>query len=429
MKPSRYNNFFPFQDHIVGYNALANDYIFLTTDLHDLYTKTIIEDVNQLAEVHPDFWNLLVDKSFLVPKGTDELQQAKDLVSSIDKNPEHYGLIINPTMSCNFACWYCYESHIRNSNMSELEIHKLLKHIAKKLDEGDIKQFTLSWFGGEPLLQFKRVMVSILEFVNHYISEKNIEFTSNVTSNGLLITDELLANCKRLGIVHFQITLDGHRNRHNQVRYIGSAKRGSYDVIVANIKLCLRAGVNVTCRINLSKETFNEDLTKIIDDFSDLNDGERQLINFSFHQVWQDGTDLLSDTLDLVEEFKKHGLNTTFEMFNDFVRNSCYADKSNQATVNYNGDVFKCTARDFKTENREGILLDDGTIEWNEKYFCRMDSKFKNQACLTCRILPICNGACTQRAIENAGKEYCIYNFDEDKKTDVIRERLMYALA
>lgn len=78
----------------------------------------------------------------------------------------------------------------------------------------------------------------------------------------------------------------------------------------------------------------------------------------------------------------------------------CYADSPRHAVINYNGDVFKCTARDFATESREGRLNNEGRIEWNEKFFQRMAIKYSNEACRNCVILPICNGSCTQNKIE-----------------------------
>lgn len=45
----------------------------------------------------------------------------------------------------------------------------------------------------------------------------------------------------------------------------------------------------------------------------------------------------------------------------------CYGDHANHFIVNYNGDLYKCSARDFTKENREGVLTSDGDLEWNEK--------------------------------------------------------------
>lgn len=428
MKNSQFNIFFPFEDHIVGYNSFENDFIFLTTELYELYLQTTINNINKLEEIHPDFFELLVQKHFCVSNDADELQQVKDLVHSIDCNPEVYHMIINPTMNCNFKCWYCYETHIKDSKMGKVEINKILKHIEKKLSSGNVKYFSLGWFGGEPLLYFRQVVLPILEHVNSFIADKDIAFQSDFTSNGLLISNELLADCKRLGVKSFQITLDGHRQRHDEVRFV-SKDRGSYDQIVANIKRCIKSGIKVICRINLSKETFNEDLIQIIYDFSDLLDEEKKLIQFGFHQVWQEETNLNNEILAMIQCFKDHGLQTNYSKFSDTVKFSCYGDKMNQATINYNGDVFKCTARDFKTENREGILMDDGIIQWNEKYYNRMNAKFNNSPCLKCNILPICNGSCSQNALDSKNKEYCVNNYDENKKIDIIREKLIYAIS
>lgn len=85
--------------------------------------------------------------------------------------------------------------------------------------------------------------------------------------------------------------------------------------------------------------------------------------------------------------------------------------------------MFKCTARDSKDNSGEGRLAEDGKIEWNAKYEKRLDSKFKNTPCKTCRILPICSGGCTQHALEHEGVDYCVYNFDEEAKTKVIIEK------
>ena len=70
-----------------------------------------------------------------------------------------------------------------------------------------------------------------------------------------------------------------------------------------------------------------------------------------------------------------------------------------------------------------------GIIEWNEKYENRMNSKFKNPPCLQCKILPICNGGCSQQALEHNGKEYCIHDFDENKKLDIIKDKFLYAIS
>jgi len=428
MLTSQFNTFFYHEDSMIGYNALTNEFIILKTELFELYQAAVNEKkISDLKNIHPSFYNYIKDKGFIINKNIDEIESVKNLVTSIDQNDKIYELIINPTMNCNFKCWYCYETHIKDSKMSSSTIDKVIAFINNILDNKNLKQFHLSWFGGEPLLYFDKTILPLLKKIYPAVKLKGIEFSSNFTTNGLLINQKILTDCSLFGVNHFQITLDGHRERHNKVRFVNK-ERGSYDEIVSNIKLVLKNKINVTVRLNISEDTLNDKLTEIINDFSDLTIQDKKFLNFSFHKVWQEEKNIENEMSKLINEFKTNKLSTQTIDEVDHVRNSCYADKKNQATINYNGEVFKCTARDFKSENREGILQEDGSLLWDEKHDNRMNIKFKNKPCLTCKILPICNGSCSQLALESQDEDYCVHDFDEDKKTIVVKNMFLKAL-
>lgn len=432
MKESQFNNFFPYEGKRIGYNAYSNEFAILEPELYDLYIAARNEkDWPELQKIHPEFYDFLIEKGFLVTNETDEIQKVKDLVQKVDHgNEEFFQLTINPTMNCNFKCWYCYETHIKASKMTKstmLSVTKLVEGILE--DKSKLKAFHLQWFGGEPLLYFDSTVQPLLESIYPKMLARNISFSSAFTTNGFLINQKMLDTCKRLGVNFFQITLDGHRERHNQVRYV-SKERGSYDEIVANIKLTLKNEIRVGVRLNVSQETLDSNLLEVLNDFSDITEKDKTFLNFSFHEVWQEEKDIAHDIQEVVNKYREQNMNTLYKGANlDTVRNSCYADKTNFVTINYNGELFKCTARDFESKSREGVLTDDGKIEWNDKHEKRMNSKFKNPPCLTCSILPICNGGCSQQAIENEGREYCVNNFDEQKKIHIIKDKFLYAIS
>ncbi len=432
MRTSQFNNFFHYEGKQIGYNAYSNEFALLEPELYDLFAAAKREQGwDELKAIHPEFYAFLIEKGFLIEDAVDEIQNVKDLVRKIDhENEEFFQLTINPTMNCNFKCWYCYETHIKASKMSPDTIINITKLVDSVLEEKkDLKVFHLQWFGGEPLLYFDSTVQPLLERIYPKMVARNIQFSSGFTSNGLLINQKMLDICKGLGVNHFQITLDGHRERHNQVRYV-SKERGSYDDIVSNIKLCADNGMTTSVRLNVSQETLNSNILEILNDFNDLKEESKPYINFSFHEVWQEEKNITQDIQDVVNEFRERNINTFYKGVNlDTVRNSCYADKKNHATINYNGDVFKCTARDFESKSREGVLTEGGKIEWNEKHEKRMNSKFKNPPCLKCSILPICNGGCSQQAVENEGREYCIHNFDENEKLDIIKDKFLYVIS
>ncbi|MEL6135330.1 MAG: radical SAM protein [Bacteroidota bacterium] len=309
--------------------------------------------------------------------------------------------------------------------MNEETRNRLEKHISKVLQEKDtLKEFHVSWFGGEPMLYFEHVVKPVIAHALREATERGVEFSTGFTTNGYLIKEHMIPFLQTHHVNHFQITLDGHREKHNEIRFTANEK-GTYDQIVDAIKLLVTHDLYVMVRINYTDETLDT-IEAVIDDFADVPVEARGNMKFSFHNVWQD-TNPNTDKLErIITNFRTSGFYTeSLYSITDTVTSSCYADKKNHATVNYNGEVFKCTARDFNSENKEGMLTADGDIVWGEKFHQRMDIKFKNKPCLECRILPLCNGGCSQQALEHLakGQEYCIWENSGVAKDQLIISR------
>jgi len=423
IKASKFNLFFLHEGYQVGYNSYSDQFIMLEDMLYQMYDASFKKaDFEELLEVHPEFHEHLYRNGFLIDSEIDEIERVKKASYAIDNDDSLFQLHINPTMNCNFKCWYCYETHIKDSKMDEPTIAKTESYIANIIgNNSNLKEFSLSWFGGEPLLYFHKVMVPILKSTYELTKPTNINFHSSMTTNGLLIDQKMIDICKQYNLNFFQITLDGDRERHDQVRFI-SEGRGSYDKIVANIILLAENRMNVNVRVNISPETL-PGLNFIVNDFFGLDPMYHQHILFDFHKVWQVEGDIDDQINDSRTYFRSKGFKVSTGTHDTLV-NSCYGDRRNHATINYNGEAFKCTARDFTTANSEGILI-DGEIQWGEKYERRLQSKFKNKPCLECPILPLCGGGCSQHALENEGKDYCVHNFDMSKKISLVRNKFI----
>lgn len=429
MKNSQFNSFFPFQNKMIGYNSFSDKFLILDPLLFDLFDSGVKNDnFSELDDIHSEFYHHLIENGFLINRNEDEIIKVKKIRERVDFNEEIYTMVVNPTMNCNFKCWYCYESHIKGSKMNSEMIAKIEKHVISIIEsQPNLRIFNLSFFGGEPLLNYKDVVYPVMVLVSNICKKNNIEFNCGFTTNGLLLNETIIKEMNVITHPAYQITLDGDEKRHNEVRFINK-KRGSFLEIVSNIILLVKNKCRVTVRINISEETLDntKGITKY---FKYLDEEDKKYIDFSFHKVWQEEKDIDESLRDIVDYFRSKGLNAPFDgALSDAIRNSCYADKKNQSTINFNGDVFKCTARDFKKENREGELLDDGTILWNEKFYERMDIKFRNKPCLSCKILPLCNGGCSQHAIENKDEDYCIHNFNEELKLKLVKDKFLYNL-
>lgn len=104
---------------------------------------------------------------------------------------------------------------------------------------------------------------------------------------------------------------------------------------------------------------------------------------------------------------------------------SCYSDKLNHIVVNYDGKLYKCTARDYS--NEVGILNENGTVTWNDEVMSRYFSKtgFENEKCLNCKLLPLCFGVCIQKKFENRDIESsCMLNYLNVSIEDYLKDRM-----
>lgn len=152
MKFSQFNNSVAYKEKVVLYNSFSDHFMVVDPLLRDLVEAAKAEkDVSALHNYHPQFYNALKAKGFIVEETRDEVQAVKDVVAIIDGNEDRYHLVINPTMNCNFKCWYCYESHIKDSKMTEPTLDNVRKHIVMVLqNKPALKNFHISWFGENP---------------------------------------------------------------------------------------------------------------------------------------------------------------------------------------------------------------------------------------------------------------------------------------
>ena len=195
----------------------------------------------------------------------------------------------------------------------------------------------------------------------------------------------------------------------------------------------MRMAVNKDVQITLRFNCTGNNVRTFVDVLADLKNWsteEKSKIRIDLQQVWQDTP---RTDVDMQVEFKK--IRELFMKEGFYVNevravspSRCYGDHANHFIVNYNGDLYKCSARDFTKENREGVLTSDGDLEWNEKRAVRERIKYGNAACIACRIYPLCHGGCSQGKLEQQGVNGCIKHYTELNKVKIVRDRVEFLL-
>lgn len=426
MKLSFYNYEEDNGTNYILYNCRSDELLFLNEDLKKIWLDYSILQLEKIQEIHPEFFDYLVKKGFVVPDSLDEQAAVLSKLQAEDENEETFSIIVNPTLDCNMRCWYCYEKHLANSFMTKEVLDRILKLINAKVANSKLKQFAISFFGGEPLLAFDECVFPLLQEIDKICADANKLFTVSFTSNAFLLNDDMVSKLNSLRLaqpVHWQITLDGGRALHDRTRHTVD-KQGTYDTIVGNILRVLAAGMDVLVRLNYQTKSVLSFLD-VIDSFKEYASVYSERLSFNFQQVWQDATKCGNDQIkeitlhDLIKSFETAGLS----VINDIETPArCYADSPNSIVINYDGNIFKCTAQDFHENNSEGLLDTNGVVHYNAKYSARMNAKYANTDCLSCIIYPLCFGGCSQKHLQN--DKGCFRRLDKEGITRFIKERI-----
>lgn len=427
MKQSKYNCILQDNTGMVIYNAATDQLVALTPQLANIFNEGKAAPEKIKAQ-HAELYDHLLQKGIFVCDETDETETYIRKREENERSSGEYTITINPTLACNMSCWYCYESHKNMPAMSADVKQSVLLLIDKLLADNKLKKLNLSFFGGEPLLYFDKVVVDIINHAKMQCKAFDAKLSIHFTTNAYLLTDNVLKQLEGLD-VSFQITIDGGKQVHDSVRKTKGGEP-TYARIVEHIHQTLSRGFSVGVRFNYTAKSIPS-FIDVVKDFSHLQQEQKQLVNFTFQRVWQDNEGDGSQVGQQVEHIER-----AFEQAGLFVNNAksyivpyCYADGVNTAVVNYNGDLFKCTARDFAPKSKEGTLAADGTLRWNERLRKRMSIRHGSDTCLQCRIYPICHGGCSQMKLEAPdGISSCPKGYDNDKIQEIMEGRALYLL-
>ena len=419
---SKYAHLITYKGGFYLFNVATNTVIALNQSLYNLIELNK-EKIDTLRYIHPDLYAGMESCGAIVPDSKDESSELISKFEALDNDPSTFGITINPTLDCNLRCWYCYETHGKGTIMSSEVKESVKRLIDKKLADVRIKHLDVSFFGGEPLLGWDKVIIPILKYASEECAARGVILKSSFTTNGVLLSDSRFDELIHLGLGDsmFQISIDGNKTLHDISR-VNAAKHPTYDKIMYNVTLGASKGFKIALRFNYTPENLDT-YADVLTDLVSLPDVTRKNISCSFHQVWQtvksrSGEDIKNKEDRLSTLFRSRGLTTYSDRI--FQRYVCYGDRANHVVVNYNGDLYKCTAREFMPSTREGNITNQGDLVWNNRYLHRMSVKYANVVCKNCSIMPICNGGCAQNKLERSISEGCPMGKDHDERINYL---------
>lgn len=146
-------------------------------------------------------------------------------------------LILQVTQSCNFRCKYCIYSETSSARQRHHSAKHMTWDMAKRAVDFlwehsiDSRMVSISFYGGEPLLQFPLVQRVIQYSKARFVGKK---LTFNMTTNGTLLTDDIIRYLAEHE-VSLMISIDGPREINDANRVFANGQ-GNFDTVMGRIR-------------------------------------------------------------------------------------------------------------------------------------------------------------------------------------------------
>lgn len=384
-----------------------------------------LEEKNIIEELLNDLEKFYTGKNIqqIIDIKKRNLDKIADYRKHLYEKPQLKDLFLEVTMRCNARCEHCGSScgdKALNDEISAEDLKKALHDIAEKYNPQEV---LLNVTGGEPL-----VRKDLFEIMEYAVS---LGFRWGMTSNGMLINDEILKKMEETKMETISISLDGLKETHESFRKVPNC----FDRIIENIKKLQKVPTIKIVQITTVANKKNlKELEKLYKLMQELNIISWRVINVDPIGRAKENKDILLDSNDYVylwnfikEKREENKLNVEYGCshyldidYEKELRDTYFICSAGLfvGSILSNGDITVCPNVERRPEFVQGNIKNDNFVEvWENRFkLFRNDDRLKCEKCKNCSKWKYC-----------LGDSFHTFNFDDKKPNfcikDIIKER------
>ena len=333
-------------------------------------------------------------------------------------------LCLHVAHTCNLTCSYCFASqgkyHGDRAVMSFETGKRALDFLIE--NSGTRRNLEVDFFGGEPLMNFD-VVKQLTAYARSIEKEHNKNFRFTLTTNGMLIDDDVIDFCNR-EMSNVVLSLDGRKEIHDRYR-VDYAGNGSWERIVPKFQKLVKArgdkGYYMRGTFTHANPDFLADIEKMLElGFTELSmepvvcaPGDPEGLTESDLEIVKDQYEKLAE---LMLERDKEGKPFTFYHYMIDLKggpciykriSGCGSGTEYMAVTPW-GDLYPCHQfvgeEDFKLGDIwNGVNNDKIQQEFAE---CNV---YAREECRDCWARLYCSGGCAANAYHSTGSVRGVY--------------------
>ena len=348
-------------------------------------------------------------------------------------------LCLHVAHTCNLNCSYCFASQGRYHGERALMSFDVGKQALDFLiaHSGTRTNLEVDFFGGEPLMNWD-VVKRLVGYARSVEREHGKRFRFTLTTNGMLINDEVIDFCNR-EMSNVVLSLDGRREVHDRTR-VDYQGHGSYDRIVPKFQELVRArgGKNYYMRGTFTHA--NPDFTKDVLHMADL--GFTELSMEPVVCAPDDPAALTAEDLEIVKrEYERLAVEmlrreregrpfTFYHYMLDLANGPCVYKRisgcgsgTEYMAVTPSGELYPCHQFVGETAYKLGDVWQGVTAEDVRAQF-RACNAYARPECADCWARLYCSGGCAANAYHATGSVLGVY----ESGCELFRKRIECAI-
>jgi uncharacterized protein len=409
MQISRFTVFvddYPSQGESLAYNTRTQSLVKVNQDLKNLLDNLRLA---RRAEVLPYEAELseLFQMGIIVKDDADDVERFERFIDQRKYGVDNtnFTASVLTTYSCNFACTYCFEESTRSSGqkLDKPTSDLIMNWIKLKVGKYRPKQFTLNYYGGEPLLN-QPIMEYMSAHMQDWCRQQGINFKVNIQTNGALLTPEFLEKHIPLGLQSARISVDGTKEIHDRQRPMRGTGQGTFDIVMKNLIYAVdKIKISVAAGYDKGNPQGILDILDYLDEIKVLRKLDTFMhtpIHPSLGPAHDPGaivssecmsnyeTDtLLGATAIIKDALRKKGIGAKSGLSTSM----CPVTRDGGVTIDTQGLIFKCNSMLGHPELAVGNVR---SIEYNDMQTKFLEADAWKKCEPDCPYAPICNTGC-----------------------------------
>ena len=331
------------------------------------------------------------------------------------KNKSRLLLQFHITGRCNLQCKHCYRAEGNVEPLSYEDVITVIEQFKELVAEFNLRHKSnrrghINLTGGEPFAR------KDIKEILRYLGENKETLSFGILSNGSFLNDEMISVLKETGVAFVQLSLDGNREMHDNLR-----APGDYDRVLKTAEYLEQKGISVHISFTANKENLKY-----------LPDVARECRKRKVTKLWSDrlvpigtGQEIsslaitdkeLPEYLDALKKARGNGLTRLLNPKTQVAMNralqfqaskghiySCSAGKT-LITVDEFGNVMPCRRMPVVCGNVFETTLRE--IYYHQETFRALRNMPEPKECAGCEYVHLCKGGARCQSFALYGNYY-----------------------